>query len=131
MAVDYGTDMFWDATDLSSTGALTSGITLLVQRAFRRLDSPRGSEQDAPDDGLDLTEFLSAGLTPSEIDAIPGQVEAELRKDEVFTDVTVTRTALPDGFNLAIRITPSSGPDFEFVLGVEAAGTKLLSVTQV
>lgn len=126
----YGTDIDW-GDDMSATCRMVAGIRLLAQRAMHRLSTPRGMCLDSPDDGLDLAEFLSKGLTPTELASIPGEVENELRKDEAFLDASVTPTRFDDGLHLAITITPSAGPDFDLVLGVGPAGVKLLSVSGV
>lgn len=126
---DFGTDLDW-ADDLDPSGRMISGARLLGQAAFHRLITPRGACLDAPDDGLDVAEFLSLGLTPTEKTGIPGQIAAELRKDERFLDAEVEMTDVPpDGFRLKIRITPSAGPEFDLVLSVSAAATKLVSIT--
>lgn len=122
----FGTDLDWSEDMLASAG-MTSGYRLLAQRALHRLSTPRGACLDSPDDGLDLAEFLSKGLTQTEIDSIPGEVAAELRKDEAFVDADVTLTQFVNGFNLDIRISLSDGSDLQLVFGVDQAGTRLLA----
>ena len=127
---DFGTDLdFQD--DLDPAGRLVSGTKLLGQAAYHRLITPRGACLDSPDDGLDLHEYLSKGLTPTELATIPGEVRLELLKDERFIGADIGMTNTPDGFDLKIRITPSAGPDFELVLSVGEAAVKLLSLAEV
>jgi len=72
---DFGSDLDW-ADDLNPTGRLISGVELLGQAAFHRLRTPRGACQDAPDDGLDLAEYLSQGMTPAEQAQVPGEIRS-------------------------------------------------------
>lgn len=128
--VDFGVDLDW-ADDLNPTGRLVSGIELLGQALFHRLRTPRGACLDAPDDGLDLSEYLSRGMTPAELAAVPGEIRSEILKDERFLDADVTFTqTTPDTFRVRILVTPSAGPEFELVLGVADAAVKLLKITE-
>lgn len=130
-APDFGVDLDW-RDDLNPTGRLVSGIELLGQAAFHRLHTPRGSSPDAPDDGLDLAEYLSRGMTPAELAGIPGDISSELRKDERFLDADVSFTQdAPASFKFKIVITPSAGPTFALVISVEQAAMTLISVTEV
>lgn len=129
--VSYGTDLDW-LDDMNPTGQLVEGFTLLGQAVYRRLITPRGSVLDSPDDGLALEEFLHAPLTEAALAAIPGQVRQEILKDERIVgaeiDITADLFSVPRGFSLAIRCTPSEGPDFELVISVSEAATKLVSL---
>jgi len=125
---DFGTDLSW-GDDLDPAGRMVTGIDLLGQAALHRLTTTRGGCLDAPDNGLDVAELLSLGMTAAELAAVPGQIAQELRKDERFLDAEVVVGRLTDGFNLTIRITPSAGPDFELVLSIADAATKLVSIT--
>lgn len=128
---DFGVDLDW-RDDLNPTGRLVSGVELLGQAAFHRLRTPRGACLDAPDDGLDLSEYLSNGMTPTEIAAIPGEIRSELLKDERFLEADITFTQdSPDSFRFKIVITPSAGPVFELVLAVADAAVKLISLSEI
>lgn len=131
--VDYGTDLDW-LDDMNPTGAMVSGTTLLGQAVYRRLITPRGSCLDSPDDGLALEEFLHAPLTDAALAAIPGQVRQEILKDERIAGVDIQASTQligrGAGFSLAIRCTPAAGPDFELVVSVSVAATKLLSLKE-
>lgn len=126
--IDFGTDLSW-ADDLDPSGRMVTGIELLGQSAFRRLRTPRGACLDAPDDGLDVQEYLSRAMTPAALAAIPGEIAQEITKDERFLAADVTLTPLPDGFHLAIEITPAAGPSFELTLSVGEAAVTLLGIT--
>ncbi len=128
MAVDYGLDLDW-AADLSKTAGTVTGTKLLGQAVYRRLVTARGSALDCPDDGLDIRELLSLPMTTAQLAAVPGLVRQEIVKDERIQDATIIVTKLADGFDLAIRLTPAEGPDFELTLGVSAAAVKLLGIT--
>ncbi len=127
----WGVDLDWK-DDLAPTGRLVRGFELLAQAVFHRLRTPRGACQDAPDDGLDLAEYLSSPMTPAQIASVPGEIRSELLKDERFVeaDVTFTQQA-PDAFRFRIQITPSVGPEFDLVIGVKNAAVKLLAVNEV
>lgn len=128
--VDWGTDIDW-LDDLNPTGRLVSGIELLRQAVFHRLSTPRGACLDAPDDGLDLAEYLHKGVTPAELAGLPGEIRSELLKDPRFLDADVTLTATgANAYHVKILVTPSLGPEFDLVLSVEDAAVKLLSATQ-
>lgn len=128
--VDYGTDLDWQ-DDLDPSGRTVSGTKLLGQAAYHRLITPRGSCLDSPNDGLDLHEYLSRAMTPVELATIPGEVRLELLKDERFNGAEIVMTKNADGFDLAIQITPSAGPNFELVISVTQAAVVLLSLTEV
>ncbi len=128
MTVDYGTDLDW-ADDLDPTGRVVSGTLLLGQAAYRRLRTRRGSCLDCPDDGIDIQEYLSLAMTPAALSAIPGEVSAELRKDERFVAADVVVTKITEGLHFAIEITPSEGPTFDLTLSVTDAGVKLLGIS--
>src|SRR5258708_5265369 len=85
----FGVDIDW-GDDLNPTGRLVRGTELLAQAVHHRLRTPRGACLDAPDDGLDLAEYLSNGMTPAQLAAIPGEIRSELLKDERFQDADVT-----------------------------------------
>jgi len=125
----FGVDLDW-SDDLNPTGRLVRGFELLGQAAHHRLRTPRGACQDAPNDGLDLAEYLSNGMTPAQIAAIPGDIRSELLKDSRFLDADVVATQpSPGSFRLEIQITTSAGPTFDLVLSVSDAKIKLLSIT--
>jgi hypothetical protein len=130
MTVDFGTDLALDADlDLTADGGLVDGDDLMRQVAQIRLSTPRGSVIDAPDDGIDLVEWLSRAMGPDEIASLEGTIEAELLKDERFTSaraIVDASTVLSDGIMVVeLELATANGP-FEMVLGVSAAGVKIL-----
>jgi len=128
MAVDFGIDL--DCLDDLTEGMREiSGPLVVAQDCYRRLITPRGKLLGEPDFGLDLAGYLSKGMTPERILAIPGEVERELLKDERLESVEVTSSGVVNGtLFLAIRGMTGAGP---FKLGVDAtpAAVNLLGIT--
>lgn len=117
---------------MDPAGRTVTGTKLLGQAAYHRLITPLGACLDSPDAvTVDLHEFLSKGMTPAELAAVPGQCRRALLDDERFIGAEIVLTPTADGFDLAITITPSEGPDFELVLAVGDAAVKLLALTEV
>lgn len=106
-------------TDLSCTDDLTSDMaeipgnsTLVVaQSNYRRLTTPRGSLIDDPNYGIDINSFLGSGLTDTLLQQIPGQVAAELKKDDRNETVEVSfRQTGSVSFDLDVKGTTADGP---------------------
>src|SRR5262249_13556353 len=86
MTTDFATDLDC-SDDLNPLGTTVSGPLCLAQAIQRRLSTPRGMVIDAPNYGRDLREYLSRGMTAAELEAIPGDVRAEVLKDERIEEV--------------------------------------------
>lgn len=134
MAVDYGTDWSW-GEDADPTGALASGYLLLGQAAFHRITTPRGSNLDAPDAGIDIAAFLHQGMTTAERAEVPNLIRQEILDDPRFSGVETTMTEVwtKDGveWTLSIRVTPTESGPFDLVCSVAQAVAKIVSVTPV
>ena len=132
MAIDYGTDLDWD-TDMSPIGAMTSGVRLLSQAVFHRITTRRGMLIDAPDEGIDVRDFLSEGLTETQKAAIPALISQEILRDERIKECQTTLTPFDSGFgfDLAIVVTPIDDPTAVFTLtvSVSQAAALLTSAT--
>lgn len=122
--VDFGTDVSL-ADDLDPTGRMVTGTRLVGEAIYRRLTTPRGSLIDDPNYGMDVRLMLSRAATKRERDAIPKQLEMEIKKDERVQTATVTVKSL-DLFNwvLEIACTTGAGP-FSLSVTVDQAGPKL------
>ncbi len=129
MTTDYGTDLDFDGLDLAEDGGVVSGETLLGQAALIRLSTPRGSVIDAPDDGIDLVDWLSRDMSPDEVARLQGTIEEELLKDERFIAaravVDVTELLTAGTMRVELELDGGPGP-FRLVLGVSAAGVAIL-----
>ncbi len=132
MTVDYGTELDMGnegELDVAANGGTVSGVPLLAQAARIRLSTPRGSVLDAPDDGIDVTDWLSKAMGAGEIASLEGTIELELLKDERFFSVKATvdaSTLLSDGtLTITLEIVSGLGP-FTLTLGVGPAGVAIL-----
>lgn len=128
MAVDFGVDL--DCLDDLTEGMReVSGPTCVAQDCYRRLITPRGKLLGEPDYGLDVAAYLSRGMTPERVLAIPEEVRKELSKDERVESVEVnvienTGASLV----LSIRVTTGAGP-FQLGLDASPAAVNLLGIT--
>ncbi len=121
---DLGYDL--DCTDdLTLEMREVSGPVALAQNVHRRLSTPRGMVIDAPDYGKDLREYLHRGLTATERAAIPGEVRAEVLKEERISSATVRVVAFShEEMELEIFCESAEGP-FSLTLNVTAAAVTL------
>jgi phage baseplate assembly protein W len=132
-ARNFGVEL-WCTSGIRS-GLLVSGLTVVAQAIFRRLTTPKGSLYGGEDEanyGLDLVGILGSAATPNQAAAVPGQVEAEVLKDERVDSCTVTVTSITNGpvvaWTVTIAAVTGDGP-FTLVLGVSDVTVQLLGVT--
>lgn len=131
MATDWGTDLDWD-NDLTDTAAMCSGIRLLSQAVYHRITTRQGTLLDAPDDGIDVRDFLSSGMTETEKAQIPELIRQEIRKDERIHDATVTWIPFDSGFGAKLTVVCEAvddGTTFTLVCDVTQAAVLLTSTT--
>jgi hypothetical protein len=123
--VSYGTDLW--CYDQLQTGRLASGVELVAQAIFRRLNTARGTLRDGDEGqvyGLDLLDFVGAVGTQASVDALPDAVVAEILKDDrvatasafasiktsseglvtVLLDVSATLVEAEENFTLTLSI---------------------------
>lgn len=126
--VDYGTDLDMDGLDIAETGGLVSGVELLKQAATIRLSTGR-SVLDAPDDGMDVVDELSRGMTLAQAAALSGRIEREMLKDERFSaahaEVDYSNLFTAGSLEITLDLESDLGP-FELVLGASAAGLAII-----
>ncbi len=129
MATDYGTDLNLISRpdgllDFSDTGDVISGEDLLIQAVIIRLTTDRGSVLDAPDDGINLTDWLSRGMTLADAGSLSGVIENEILKDERFVavraSVDISNLITAQEFMVTLELDAGDGP-FPLVLSVSAA----------
>lgn len=112
--------------DADPSMRIATGRQLLVQSLLCRQTTPTGSVIDCPNDCLDLIDFLSDGLTPSDIMALGGQIQNELLKDQRVIAATVTGTFAQSKLTLVESIQSGYGP-FQMVLDVSGVTVTLLN----
>jgi hypothetical protein len=126
MSTDYGTDWF-NTNDLDPRMPTLRGRIVPIQRFVRRLYTPRGSCPDAPNDGIDVRDFLNSTLT---VEQIQGLIQGELSKDPacLIATATVTFSGPLNKKTAKIEIDGelSDGP-FALVIGVSSLTVELLS----
>lgn len=117
------------------SGVLVSGVLLVAQAAFRRLSTPKGTlygGEEELDYGLDLPGRLGSAATADEVASIPGQVQAELLKDQRINAVTTTMTSTKSGpvvsWSIHIAAETDEGP-FALVLAVSDVTVQLLGIS--
>ena len=134
--MSYGVDLF--CYDQLFTGRLASGVELVAQAIFRRLNTARGTLRDGDEGlvyGLDLLDFVGTVGTPNAVDALPDAVVAEILKDDrvarAEASAVIQRTS--EGLVtivLDIDVTLTEADEtFTLTLGVGDVSVALLGVT--
>ena len=131
--IDFG----YDTSCLTAlrTGRFSQGVRLVAEACYRRLTTPRGTLQggeDESDYGLDLADMIGQASNPSTVAAMPGQIQAELQKDQRIQSCAATVTSSTVGASTSWVVTISAqtalGP-FSLVLGVSGVTVSLLGLT--
>ena len=134
--MSYGIDLF--CYDQLFTGRLASGVELVAQAIFRRLNTARGTLRDGDEGlvyGLDLLDFVGTVGTKNAVDALPDAVVAEILKDDrvarAEASAVIQRTS--EGLVtivLDIDVTLTEADEtFTLTLGVGDVSVALLGVT--
>lgn len=115
MTIDYGFDTSC-TTDLTP-GHTVTDARLVAEAMFRRVTTRRGSVIDAPNDGIDLRDFIQSEGTTAELAAVEGQVRAECYKDDRVLEGTlsVEATFVAGDLRVRIRGLTSNRDEFELV----------------
>jgi hypothetical protein len=124
VTADLGRDI--SCTTGLRTGRFATKARLVGEAAYRRLTTPRGMLRGGEEEaiyGFDLTGLIGTASTKSAAAALPGQIRAELLKDErietVDIDVAVTRDGEgASSFVITMKAQTSAGP---FTLAVRAS----------
>lgn len=113
-------------------GVMASGIDVLAQSVARRLVTPLGSSQDAPNDGMDLRSLVSQGMTAQQVAKLPGQIQGQVLKDVrvlscdasgiVFNPATSVLT-------VPLNISSNAGP-FTLTLSVTSVTVSAIVASQ-
>lgn len=117
------------------TGRFSSGPRLVAEAAYRRLRTKKGTLRGGDDEldyGMDLLDAIGRIATASEAAALPGQIEAELSKDERIEQVDVDVTAATVGpsttWTVKIDGHTAAGP-FSLVLNITDVTVEIIGVT--
>lgn len=109
---------------------LSDDAAILAQALDMRLDTKQGTYWDDPDYGLEVDDYINAGLTSDALAQVASAVKAECEKDERVAAAAVTplieRTEGGYSLRPSIKVFPVSGGPFEFTGPViEFGGGKL------
>lgn len=124
---DFGTDLSC-GTDLDPLLRDVSGSDLMEEVCQRRLYCRPGDDLTNPvDNTLDARDFLSTGITPSDLPRIGGQCASALLGDQRIYTATVAATFNPNLNVLTLNITGTGaqGP-FNLTLAVTAVTIEVL-----
>lgn len=130
-APDFGRDLDTSTGDIDPFGREVTGLPALAQALAARLETPTGTliDDDDGDYGYDLSGLLGEGMTPDEIAAIPGRVQAELEEDERVARATVKVVRqTSESMQLTVAVVASAGPVFDLVLSIDLVAGKILAV---
>lgn len=125
--IDYGVDLSC-TTDLDGLLVTVTGSTLMEQVAVRRLFCRPGRLLSNPVDyTIDVRDFLSTGITPSDLPRIRSQVITALTSDQRIFSATCSASFDPNLqiLTLVIAGNGASGP-FNLTLAVSAVTVEIL-----
>lgn len=131
--VAQGRDTY--CVDSLQPGRWARGTTLVGQRLYHRLITPKGTlrgGEDEADFGCDLSEYVGQ-TDPRTLDtALPVRVRNELLKDPAVDAVSVTATRTVAGGEVAWTITvraETTEGDVELIVAVSSVTVELLGVS--
>jgi phage baseplate assembly protein W len=112
--------------DIGPATRLLSGLDNLAESLVRRFQTPRGALFYAPDEGLDLRQYLGEPQTPELFFEIETLVEEQAQRDErvELADATVTALDLRR-IQVDLQLETAAGP-FRLVLAVSALTVEVL-----
>lgn len=125
---NYGVDLSC-TSDIDPLLRDVTGVELMAQVCVRRLFCRQGRLLSNPiDNTIDARDFLSQGITPSDLPRIQGLCAGALLGDpRIFPPTTVAASFNPNlrVLTLAINATGAAGP-FSLTLAVSAVTVELL-----
>ena len=129
MSVDFGTDIAC-TTSIGPRFQLASGFINLANALVRRLITPRGTLDYAPDYGYDVRDWLNHDNGQASVFSLEAAIDAECQKDErVQSSSTTVDTSVRDTLKITVSVITAAGP-FRFVTTVDKLNALLVSVTQ-
>jgi hypothetical protein len=115
MTLGFGTCMnVFD--DLDPTGAMASGITVLVNDTYHLIITERGTVATNPDFGFGVTEELLSGLLDEDIPALADEIEAAILDDDRVSDSTITIARQDDVLVMDVYVLAATEPPEGFRL---------------
>ncbi len=122
--VDYGTDI---ALNRDSFRYVYSTENLALQLE-RRLKTKKGSIRWAPDEGIDIREYVNKKLSSNDITDLSFLIKKELERDERVASVSVSLKFLYASFTLKgdIQVNTVYDTSFKLVLSVSNLTFELL-----
>lgn len=98
--------------DFTPDFQVATGFQALAQSLVRRQTTTRGSVIASPNDCLDVREFLSKGLSQSQVAAIAQTIRSELLRDQrvLGAQVNITFNTGTGAMTIVETIQASSGP---------------------
>ena len=131
---DYGTDTY--CLDSMKTGRMVSGATLIGQRFYHALITPRGALLGGPDEesfGEDFEELVGAPAGKESERAIRNKVQRAASKDDEILSVSVniqttTETNGAVSHEVSITAQTAKGP-FDLVLSINDLEVSLVGLS--
>ncbi|MBV6513981.1 MAG: hypothetical protein FMNOHCHN_03564 [Ignavibacteriaceae bacterium] len=122
--VDYGTDI---ALNRDSFRYVYNTENLALQLE-RRLKTKKGSIRWAPDEGIDVREYVNKKLSSNDITDLSFLIKKELERDERVESVSVSLKFLYASFTLKgdIQVNTVYDTSFKLVLSVSNLTFELL-----
>lgn len=122
--VDYGTDI---ALNRDSFRYVYNTENLALQLE-RRLKTKKGSIRWAPDEGIDVREYVNKKLSSNDITDLSFSIKKELERDERVASVSVSLKFLYASFTLKgdIQVNTVYDTSFKLVLSVSNLTFELL-----
>lgn len=114
--------------DIASQFSLVGGMPNVAMALLRRLSTPRGGLLYDGDYGLDLRDYLSAGIDQRELSMMGPNIEAECLKDERVQgcEARVTYIRAESALRVRMRVLTATGP-FQFIMAVSSVTVELLN----
>lgn len=131
--MSYGVDVW--CTDSMVTGRLASGADVVIQGMYRRLITRRGTLRGGESEeayGFNVAGYVGAVGVDLALVSLPGQVRAELMKDDRIFSLGITARAVTDDAGLTTIFLDILGQlvdeeeDFEFTVSIEDVTVQLL-----
>lgn len=128
MSVDFGTDIDC-VTSIGPRFKLTSGFLNLAKALARRLITPRGTLDYAPDYGYDVRDWLNHDTGQASKFTLQAAIDAECQKDERVRSASSTvDTSVRDQLTITVAVDTAAGP-FKFVTTVDKLKALIDSVS--
>ena len=108
---------------------MVGGKRAVGEAIARRLTCPRGQNAGDPDYGYDVSQFVEADLTQTDLSLMQSNIDRECEKDERVLSAASTVTLAGGVLIISVVLTLATGP-FTLVLSVSDVTTQILSPAQ-